>query len=305
MTKFPRSLRLSALVAVTAIALGACGGSNPLSSADDAFSLNGSTYSIEDLDALNDALVAAGQYTPQNGALSQQDVATTLSVMIRYFAYKDFIAANGLEETQADIDKVEAEIAERADFASFAGALQTALRNLNVSDEVMSRVDAPGADKLRALYDKMPASAGVLCLSHILVDTEQQAKDVLARLAKGDDFATVAKETSTEAGADESGGALKNGDEDCSPLPSLQQSFDADFMTGAVAAKAGVPTGPVKSSFGYHVILSHAFDDVAESATRVVAENPGALLLAGHLAASNVVVNSKYGVWNGATGRLS
>lgn len=288
-----------------ALVLGACGGGDPISSARDAFRVNGTTYSIADLDALNDALVAVGQYTAEDGTISKQDSSTTLGVLIRYLAYKDFIKANGLEETAADLAAVDEEIAQDPNFMSYPEALRNALRNLNISDQVMARVGAPTTNALRKMYGTMPASTGALCLSHILVDTEQEAKDVLARLRKGDDFATVAKETSTEPGADVSGGALKNGEEACHALPSLQQSFDADFMTGAVAAKAGVPTGPVKTQFGYHVILSHPFDDVADSVARILAENTGALLLAGHLAAADVVVNSKYGTWNGATGRLS
>ena len=305
MTKFPRSRRILASLAVGAITLSACGGANPISSAKDAFRLNGTSYSIADLDALNDALVAVGQYTTENGTISTQDLSTTLGVLIRYLAYQDFIDTIGLEETAEDLAAVEAEIEQNPDFASYPEALQTALRNLNVSDQVMARVSMPSTDELRKLYDEMPASAGVLCLSHILVETEQDAKDVLDRLGKGEDFATVAKETSIEPGADVSGGALKNGEEECNALPALQQSFVPDFMTGAVAAKAGVPTGPVKSEFGYHVILSHPFDEISASATRVLSENPGALLLAGHLATADVVVNSKYGTWNGATGRLS
>jgi hypothetical protein len=85
----------------------------------------------------------------------------------------------------------------------------------------------------------------------------------------------------------------------------LQASFDKDFMIGAVAAKPGVPTGPVKSSFGYHIILSHPFSEVKQSVTTVVTEDPGTTLLAGFMAAADIKLNSKYGVWNGATATIS
>lgn len=305
MTKTSYARRFLPFVAVASLALTACGSSNPVASASEAFRLNGTAYSIEDFDALNEALIAVGQYTAENGTISRQDLAVTLAVLIRYEAYVDYIEANGLEETEEDRNAVQADADADPNFATYPEALRETLLKLNVSDRVMERVGAPTAEELEKLYNKMPASAGVLCLSHILVETEDEAREVLKTVNAGTPFAEVAAAKSTEPGADQTGGALKDGDEDCNPLPGLQQSFDADFMVGAIAAKPGVPTGPIKTQFGWHIILSHTFDDVKESAARVLGQNAGALLLAGHLAAADVSVNSKYGVWNGATGRIS
>ena len=305
MTKTSYARRFLPFVAVASLALTACGSSNPVASASEAFRLNGTAYSIEDFDALNEALIAVGQYTSENGTISRQDLTVTLGVLIRYQAYVDFIKANSLEETDEDRNAVLADADSDPNFDTYPEALRETLLKLNVSDRVMERVGAPTAEELEKLYNKMPASAGVLCLSHILVETEDEAREALKAVNSGTPFADVAAAKSTEPGADESGGALKDGDEDCNPLPGLQQSFDADFMVGAVAAKPGVPTGPIKTQFGWHIILSHAFDDVKESAARVLGQNSGALLLAGHLAAADVSVNSKYGVWNSATGQIS
>lgn len=305
MTKTSYARRFLPFVAVASLALTACGSSNPVASASEAFRLNGTAYSITDFDALNDALIAVGQYNAENGTIKREDLAVTLSVLIRYQAYLDFIKANGLEETDEDRSAVIADSESDPNFATYPEALRDTLLKLNVSDRVMERVSAPSAEQLEKLYNKMPASAGVLCLSHILVETEDEAREVLKTVNSGTPFAEVAAAKSTEPGADQSGGALKDGDEDCNPLPGLQQSFDADFMVGAIAAKPGVPTGPIKTQFGWHIILSHTFDDVKESVARVLGQNTGALLLAGHLAAADVSVNSKYGVWNGATGRIS
>jgi parvulin-like peptidyl-prolyl isomerase len=304
-TKTSYARRFLPFVAVASLALTACGSSNPVASASEAFRLNGTAYSIKDFDSLNDALIAVGQYSTENGTIKREDLAVTLAVLIRYQAYVDFTKANGLTETDEDRNAVVADSESDPNFATYPEALRDTLLKLNVSDRVMERVSAPTAADLEKLYNKMPASAGVLCLSHILVETEDEAREVLKSVNSGTPFAEVAAVKSTEPGADQSGGALKDGDEDCNPLPGLQQSFDADFMVGAIAAKPGVPTGPIKTQFGWHIILSHTFDDVKESAARVLGQNTGALLLAGHLAAANVSVNSKYGVWNGATGRIS
>jgi hypothetical protein len=71
-------------------------------------------------------------------------------------------------------------------------------------------------------------------------------------------------------------------------------------MKGAVAAKAGVPTGPVKTQFGYHIILNHAYDDIKESLANVAADKPSMSNLVGYMAVADISVNSTYGVWNGA-----
>ena len=305
MTKTTFFRRFLPLIASVALVTSACGSSNPVASASEAFRFNGTSYPISDLDELNAALVAVGQYTEENGTLRAQDVATTLAVLIRYEAYKQFIKDNGIEETDADRQAVEAEAANDPNFASYPEALRTTLLNLNISDVVAQRITVPSEIDLKDLYNKMPAQTGVLCLSHILVETEQEAKDVVATLKSGRAFAEVAAAQSIEPNADQTGGALKNGDEDCSPLGSLQQSFDADFMVGAVNAKAGVPTGPIKSQFGWHIILNHAFDDIKDSALRVITQEPGAILLSGYLAGANVTVNSKYGTWNAATGQIN
>ena len=304
MTKTALTRRFLPLVAAASLIFSACGSSNPVASASEAFRFNGTSYSIKDLDELNAALVAVGQYAEENGTLRRQDVLTTIGVLIRYEAYKQFAKANGLEETDADRAAVQEQADSDPNFASYPEALRTTLLNLNISDLVAQRISAPTESELKALYNKKPASSGVLCLSHILVETENEAREVLKKVNAGTAFAEVAASTSIEPNADQTGGALKNGEEDCSSLGSLQESFDADFMVGAVAAKPGVPTGPVKSQFGWHIILSHAFDDIKDSATRIIAQDPGALLLSGFLAGANVSVNSKYGVWNSATARI-
>jgi hypothetical protein len=163
----------------------------------------------------------------------------------------------------------------------------------------------PAIGTIEKLYSASPASTGVLCLSHILVKTEAAARTVLADLKSGATFADVAAKKSIEPGADKSGGSLANGDQPCQALADLQKESDKDFMIGAVAAKPGVPTGPVKSSFGYHIIYSAPFADVKDSVATVVAQAPGITLLAGYMSSADIKVSSKYGVWNGATATIS
>ena len=301
-----KSLRTSrfatALAATCLLGLTACGS---VSSSSDAFSVNGTGYAEEDFNKLSDVLISAGQFTAINGKIKAEDAIVVLRTLIRYEAFLQFIEENNVKILESD----KAEVLKNANadekFPTYPKELQDVLVNFNIADVTLRKMTPPAIGEIEKLYSDSPASAGVLCLSHILVKTEAEAKTVLADLKSGTKFADVAAKKSIEPGADKSGGSLANGDQPCQALANLQTSFDKDFMIGAVAAKPGIPTGPVKSSFGYHIILSTPFADVKDSVATVVAENPGTTLLAGYMSKTDIKVNSTYGVWNGATATIS
>lgn len=82
---------------------------------------------------------------------------------------------------------------------------------------------------------------------HILVDKEDEAKQIIADLNKGGDFAKIAKEKSKDPGSKETGGDL-----DWGPSARYVKPF-ADAVT--TQPKGKVSAAPVKTDFGYHVII--------------------------------------------------
>ena len=303
MIKSPRTSRFAAaLVATCLLGLTACGS---VSSSSDAFSVNGTGYTQDDFNKLSEVLVDAGQFAAVNDKIKATDAIVVLRTLIRYEAFLKFIEDNDVKILEADRAEVLKNANADEKFPTYPKELQDVLVNFNIADVTLRKMTPPTIDKIEKLYSDSPAAAGVQCLSHILVKTEAEAKAVLADLKAGTKFADVAAKKSIEPGADKSGGSLANGDQPCQALANLQTSFDKDFMIGAVAAKPGVPTGPVKSSFGYHIILSAPFADVKDSVATVIAENPGATLLAGYMSKADIKVNSIYGAWNGATATIS
>lgn len=100
--------------------------------------------------------------------------------------------------------------------------------------------------KVKEYYDAHKADFRQVKASHILVETEEQAKDVKKRVTKkGADFAAVAKETSTDPSAKENGGDLGFFTKDQMVKP---------FADKAFAMKVKGISDPVKSEFGYHII---------------------------------------------------
>ncbi|MGI6659473.1 MAG: peptidylprolyl isomerase [Dethiobacteraceae bacterium] len=80
---------------------------------------------------------------------------------------------------------------------------------------------------------------------HILVETEEEAEEVLALLRAGEDFAELAKEHSQDPGSADKGGALGfNG----------RGSFVKEFEDAAFALPVGEYSEPVKTEHGYHII---------------------------------------------------
>lgn len=81
--------------------------------------------------------------------------------------------------------------------------------------------------------------------SHILVADEKTAKEVKAKLDKGEDFAKLAKEYSTDTASKSDGGNLgyfKKGD------------MVEAFSNKAFSMKVNEVSDPVKTEYGYHII---------------------------------------------------
>lgn len=81
---------------------------------------------------------------------------------------------------------------------------------------------------------------------HILVKTEAEAKDVIAQLGKGGDFAKIAKDKSMDPGSKDKGGDLGW----FSPATMVKPFSDAV----ATLQKGAVSPAPVQTQFGWHVI---------------------------------------------------
>ncbi|MGB7481059.1 MAG: peptidylprolyl isomerase [Burkholderiaceae bacterium] len=100
---------------------------------------------------------------------------------------------------------------------------------------------------IQAEYDKFKAQAGdkEYHARHILVDTEDEAKAIIAKLKGGAKFEDLAKQSK------DTGSAANGGDLDwASP-----SSFVKPFSDAMVALQKGqITETPVKSQFGYHVI---------------------------------------------------
>jgi peptidyl-prolyl cis-trans isomerase C len=104
-------------------------------------------------------------------------------------------------------------------------------------------------EALQAAYDarfKDAAPQTEYNAAHILVADEAKAKELLAQLEAGADFAELAKTNSTDTGSGAVGGDLG-----WFGLGMMVKPFE----DAVVAAEIGKVAGPVQSDFGFHLIL--------------------------------------------------
>ena len=109
---------------------------------------------------------------------------------------------------------------------------------------------------IQAEYDKFVAANGgrEYRARHILVETEDQAKALIAEIKKGSKFEELAKKNSKDPGSGANGGDLDWAG---------ASSYVAEFSDAMVKlGKGEMSEAPVKSQFGWHIIR---VDDVREA----------------------------------------
>jgi hypothetical protein len=286
------------------MALASCG---VVPSAKDAFSVGDESWSREKFNAFLSELIKAEQIAAFGGGVSGEDARGVATVLIRQEATNVFLESQGESITDADRAALLADVTEDDPFNSYSETLQNVLLQINASRSALSRVKMPSSDALKSLYNTLPAHAGVLCISHLVVETRDEALRGLRRIKNGEEFAAVAKDMSIEPAAIQTGGALANPADNnpCFTLEGIrQEGFDPLFVAGAMSARAGIPTGPIKSSFGYHVIVNAPWNDVSDAVTALVEQSPGTVLNEGFLVSTDIAVSSSIGTWSAVNGRL-
>jgi foldase protein PrsA len=119
-----------------------------------------------------------------------------------------------------------------------------------VQEDILKDIEVTD-DDVQTYYNenkdaKYAVGAGATA-SHILVADEETAKGLKAKLDAGADFATVAKENSTDTGTKDNGGSLGF-------VAYNSTQLVTEFMDGFKTLKEGEVSEPVKSQFGYHII---------------------------------------------------
>ena len=180
-----------------------------------------------------------------------------------------------VEATDADI-----ELLYNEDSALYRVAEKRRLRFLLVDEAAIFDSITPSEEELQAYYDtnlSQYRTPGQVRASHILLrigesdeaEVETRAASLAARARGGEDFAALALEFSEDEGTAGNGGDLGTFG---------RGRMVPEFEAAAFSMAPGEVSDPVKSSFGYHVILvteaeeevTEPFEDVRDSIANIL-----------------------------------
>lgn len=171
----------------------------------------------------------------KRGAPATDEMRTTIrQELINQEVLRQEAIKKGLAETKAV--KYQMEMVNHA-------ILSNALR-----DDFLANTK-PTDDEIKATYDSLAKmiQGSEYRSSHILVETEEEAKKIIGQLDGGADFGKLAEANSKDPGSAKNGGDLDWAN---------PQSFVPEFAEAMVKLEKGKYTkSPVKSQFGYHIIL--------------------------------------------------
>ncbi|TAK47457.1 MAG: peptidylprolyl isomerase [Xanthobacteraceae bacterium] len=169
------------------------------------------------------------------GNLPAMDEATKRDTLIGYVIDMKLVAKTGEDRKLAD----------SADFKRRLGfARDRLLMDRVLGDEAKTAVTEAA---MRKVYDEAVKQIGnelEVHARHILVESEDEAKQILAELKKGTDFADLAKKKSKDPGAAD-GGDLGF---------FTKEQMVPEFSSVAFKLEPGQLSDPVKSQFGWHII---------------------------------------------------
>jgi len=315
----PRSLPVRALVALVAVvlALSACSTSSPAATIGDEELTHEELRSEIAMFRFLTGLSGAPCGSPVEGESQNAACARfTLSNVIQQELVFGADEAGGLSADPAEvrdaIARLEQDLGGAAELDARLGAegltrqeLEALARRLFLVAEIQQVVIEGGLDEaeLREAYEQQLGQFTTVEVSHILVETEEEAAEIAGR-ATVDNFAKLARDRSIDEASGRDGGRLGVYSE-----AQFLQRFDPDFTAAALALEPGTISGPVQTRFGWHVIELvrrdvAAFEDVRE---QLVAQQGAGVFdawLRDRYTQVDVEVNPRYGRLDPATGEV-
>ena len=251
----------------------ACGSKKPEGAVAE---VNGTIITEEDFEALYGMqrgyiLMQGGDgildefYDEENGITFGEQIRSNI---LNQLVVTEILAQEGKKEgIEIDAAEVETELAKQIEGV---GGVE-ALGEIGISEEMLKKsiedtfyINGLREAKMETFkvddkavedyFEEHKAGYKTAKASHILVETEEEAKDIIKRLEAGEDFAELAMELSQDPGSAQAGGELGEFGQG-----QMVATFDEYVFSGEV----GAISDPIQSDFGYHIIkITDRFEDL-------------------------------------------
>jgi hypothetical protein len=158
------------------------------------------------------------------------------------------------------------------------------------------------ADEAAALYDAGVESGGTICISGIVVETEETANRVADELVAGADFADLLAAENLDPSLGDAGGDIG-----CITRDQLTEAVDVEFVQVAAGLSADDPIAvsplfdPEGNEFAWVVLSFRPFAELTPADAETVT---AAIDSAVRLANADVFVDPRYGTFDAATGQV-
>ena len=314
--------RLTALIMVCALALGACGAGDGATAA----TVDGRNITVGEVNGLLNI---------PDGTVSKADFAQFLGLVVEWAvveeaAAEEFDITVTDEEIAAEADRIFEEFSSegqtREDFTASRGVTEEFLRMVGHQEALYRKVHekfagegrgVPTEDEVEELMESERLRLTEACVSHILLGELQglegdeledakeealgEAEEVLGLLDDGGVFAELARERSTDAGSGAQGGDLG-----CSSPTRWVEPFKDAVLDAPIGE---VLDEPVLSEFGYHIIFVKSRtvptdEEITEAVTSDGVSRAIDEWVAEQMAASEISVVERFGTWDAETLRL-
>ncbi|MGI9665711.1 MAG: peptidylprolyl isomerase [Acidimicrobiia bacterium] len=290
--QIPRTFSLVLLVVAVALIAAACGGSG-----DVAATVDGYDITVDEVESL----------ISEEGEQSEDIFSQSLATLIQWRITEEAASDLGVSASESDVDDQLAKLLTEvgapsaAEFAATQGITEDLLmryvRQLLIQERVTEAFETEGRPisdaEAQTEIDVNSGEWTEICAAHILLETQEEAEDVLLRLDAGESFADLAAELSTDPGSGANGGDLG-----CSS----PEGYVPTFAAATLEAPIDEPFGPVESDFGHHILLVSSRSTASLDEVRASLQTGAALAEVDAwfleiIAAAEVDVPSEYGEW--------
>lgn len=198
---------------------------------DELYDLLVEQYGAKTLDALISDKIIELEVTKNKVEISSEEVDGEIEMMANYYGGMEALD-NAMKSYNMTMEDMKDNVKMNLSLKKLVGS------NIIISDEEIVAYFEENKDKFNQ-EEQVNAS-------HILVESEELAKEIREKLVAGENIAELAKEFSTDEGTKNNGGNLGffgRGE--------MVESFDKAAFT----LNIGEISEPIQSNYGYHVII--------------------------------------------------